>query len=89
MFNINFDESIMKLFILKAKMKFTSKLKYYLTSALKNQAKVNKINSENVDNLKVKIGLEIHARILSKSKIFSKLIPLKLEFSSYLQIISL
>ena len=58
-------------------MKFTAKLNFYLTSALKSQAKVNKINSENVDNLKVKIGLEIHARILSKSKIFSKLIPLE------------
>ena len=58
-------------------MKLTSKLNQYLTSALKNQAKANKINSENADNLKVKIGLEIHARILSKSKIFSKLIPLE------------
>jgi len=58
-------------------MKLTSKLNHYLTSALKNQAKANKINSENVDNLKVKIGLEIHARILSESKIFSKLIPLQ------------
>ena len=54
-------------------MKLSSRVKCYLTFALKNQPNFNKMSSENTDSLKVKIGLEIHARILSKSKIFSKL----------------
>lgn len=60
-------------------MIFSSKLKYYLTFALQNQANFSKVSSENVDLLKIKIGLEIHARILTRTKIFSKL-NLKLSF---------
>jgi hypothetical protein len=54
-------------------MKLGSSVKCYLTFASKNKPNFNKMSSENTDSLKVKIGLEIHARILSKSKIFSKL----------------
>ena len=52
-------------------MLFSSKLNSYLSFALKNQANLSKFSPDHAD-LKVKIGLEIHARILSQSKIFSK-----------------
>lgn len=54
-------------------MRFTFRLNGRLTSALKNQIKANlKQADDAVNDLKVKVGLEIHARILSKTKIFSK-----------------
>lgn len=54
-------------------MRFSLRLDTKLSQSLKKQLKnslKSSVNSEEND-LKVKIGLEIHARILSKTKIFS------------------
>lgn len=53
-------------------MHVTLRLQKHVTNILKQQLKKAPKNLENqTDDLRVKIGLEIHARILSKTKIFS------------------
>ena len=53
-------------------MRFTFGLNGCLTSMLRAQSQnLHKVNAEHKADLKVKLGLEIHARILSQTKIFS------------------
>ena len=56
-------------------MRFSVSLNGYLTSILRAQnvkkPKLSELNGGENADIKVKLGLEIHARILSKSKIFS------------------
>lgn len=52
-------------------MRFTLRLNTKFTDILKKQVALKLKPSASNEELRVKIGLEIHARILSKSKIFS------------------